>query len=247
MKGMLKGNCKNGVGCELAIEYKPGEFICVPECLQWKPKGKVYSKVNMGQRISSDMYQTPYSMTEQFMEVFTIPKGGIVLEPACGEGAISKVLKSYNSFYVTEYDLKHESTQVSMEESNKNFFNETRQFEYIITNPPYRLATDFIRKCMQVCTHKFALLMPLPYLHGQKRYRELYNNTSAPFRLESVYIYTRMPMLSETIREDGKYPTGMQVYAWYVFTKSSELLWKCPKLYWIDNDAYVIRKGDRLL
>ena len=55
--------------------------------------------------------------------------------------------------------------------------------------------------------------------------------------------FCRYPMLGEKLREDGKYNTGMMVYAWYVWDKeySGE-----PVIRWIDNDGDVLRKEDKI-
>ena len=48
-------------------------------------------------------------------------------------------------------------------------------------------------------------------------------------------------MLGEELREDGKYTTGMMVYAWFVWEKnySGE-----PTISWIDNNDDVLSKKD---
>jgi hypothetical protein len=48
-------------------------------------------------------------------------------------------------------------------------------------------------------------------------------------------------MLGENLREDGKYNTGMMVYAWYIFEKSHD---SNPTIKWIDNNADVLSKKD---
>jgi len=55
-------------------------------------KGKNFSCNNLGQRKKSDFYETPYSITQQLLdnEIFEYQT---ILEPACGNGAISKVLE----------------------------------------------------------------------------------------------------------------------------------------------------------
>ena len=49
-------------------------------------------------------------------------------------------------------------------------------------------------------------------------------------------------MLGETLRSDGKYNTGMMVYAWYVFEKSYN---GEPMIKWIDNNSDVLRKHEK--
>ena len=56
-------------------------------------KGKCFSKINRGQRRKSDFYKTHFSLTEQILEKLYFNKDIKILEPACGDGAIIKVLK----------------------------------------------------------------------------------------------------------------------------------------------------------
>jgi hypothetical protein len=50
-------------------------------------------------------------------------------------------------------------------------------------------------------------------------------------------------MLGEKLREDGKYNTGMMVYAWFIFEKD----YTGPSVVdWIDNNSDVLSKNDKL-
>lgn len=188
-------------------------------------KGKCFSKVNQGQRLEQDKYQTPLSMIDQFLQVRKFRERYTFLDPAAGKGSIVQVLKKYYK-KVVSYDIQQ----------GVDFFKETKKYNCIITNPPFRFANQFIEKAMEVCTDEFAFLMPLVYLHGKKRYDKFYNR-DIPFQLSEVYVFTRMPMLTDQIIE--YYDTGMQVYAWFVFSK---LKTGGPFIKWIDNNKYVKRK-----
>lgn len=189
-------------------------------------KGKNYSMNNTGQRKKNDFYETCYSLTWQLIETGEINDCGTILEPAAGNNAIVNQL---NRWYVTNYDLFKDGT---------NFLHEDRQFDCVLTNPPYSKYMEFVGKAKTVATKKIIMLLPLSYLHGQKRYEQIYSDKEFP--LKSVYVFTRYPLLGEPLREDGKYNTGMQVYGWYVWDKSyiGE-----PVIRWIDNNKYVLKKG----
>ena len=190
-----------------------------------KKKGKNFSANNArGQRKKSDFYETPYSMTSHLLEVEDFNKSLTVCEPACGDGAIVKILeKKWDN--VVAYDIE------------KNFLWETKNYDYIITNPPFSLAYEFVQKAKQIATEKFAFLLPLSYLHGKKRYDNIYMDKQ--YGLKKVYVFTRYPMLGESLREDGKYNTGMMVYAWYIFENHYSGL---PVIDWIDNNEDVLSK-----
>jgi len=192
--------------------------------------GKNFSMNNMGQRKKSDFYETPYSITQQFLDsTSTLWNNEFsILEPACGNGAIVSVLQK-NNFKVVQYDIN----------IGKDFLKETNQYHYIITNPPFSLAFEFIQKAKEIAMDRFAFLLPLSYLHGKKRYDYIYNDTIFP--LSRVYVYTRYPLLGESLREDGKYKTGMMVYAWFIWDKTHK---GSPTIHWIDNNDYVLNGKD---
>lgn len=54
-------------------------------------KGKNYSTNNTGKRKNSDFYETPYSLTWLLLENENIIDKNI-LEPACGNNAITDIL-----------------------------------------------------------------------------------------------------------------------------------------------------------
>jgi hypothetical protein len=188
-------------------------------------KGKNFSRNNRGQRKKSDFYETPYSMTEHLVRNEVFDSALSVCEPACGDGAIVKVLKDCFDGEITSYDVE------------VDFLTETKQYNYIITNPPFSLALEFVKKAKTVATDKFALLLPLSYLHGKQRHDEVYNDRS--YGLRHVHVFTRYPLLGEPLREDGKYKTGMMVYAWYVFENGYS---GDPAIKWIDNNDDIYRE-----
>jgi len=185
-------------------------------------KGKCFSAVNRGQRKKSDFYQTPYSITEQLLEAEKFENS--ILEPCCGKGAIVQILsKYYNPEYIDCFDI---SSGMDFLKYDKGLYHN------IITNPPFSLSFEFIQKSKEIYTEKIAMLLPLSYLHGQKRY---YNKIFS--ELKCIYVFTRYPLLTDLIREDGKYNTGMIAYAWYIWQKNFK---KKPIINWIDNNKYVI-------
>jgi hypothetical protein len=189
--------------------------------------GKNFSCNNMGQRKKSDFYETPYSITQQFLDREKL--NGSILEPASGSGAISKILIK-NGYEVISKDLS----------LGDDFLKESNKFDTIITNPPFSLAFEFIQKAKEISDY-FAFLLPLSYLHGKKRFDNIYSDEKFP--LSRIYVFTRYPMLGEPLRKDGKYNTGMMVYAWFVWDKFS--VGREPIIRWIDNNHNVLTKEDK--
>lgn len=188
-------------------------------------KGKNFSGNNLGQRKKSDFYETPYSMTEQLLSAEKFPKEWVVLEPACGQGAIVKVLRK-EGFRTKSFDKE------------VDFLKYKNNHACAITNPPFSLAFEFVLQCKKLVKYKFALLLPLSYLHGKERFDKIYNDESYP--LKKVYVFTRYPMLGDPLRADGSYRTGMMVYAWYVWDRAHR---GPATLAWLDNNEHVARKS----
>jgi hypothetical protein len=211
-------------------------------------KGKCFSMVDQGQRKKNDAYGTPYSMTYQLLEKENFLAYKNILEPACGDGAILRVLLKNNFAYDTYFHAQ--DIEISKSKDIRRGISLLTWGSYldtdcgpvpdlIITNPPYKLAKEFILKAKKDAKYKIAMLLPLSYLHGQSRYTEIWQDREFP--LKQVHVFTRYPLLGEPLREDGKYHTGMQVYAWYIWDRYYE---GEPTIDWIDNNKYVLKKGE---
>lgn len=195
-------------------------------------KGKCYSKVNRGQRKKSDFYPTPYLLTQSLFDNEYFDDSASMIEPACGEMAMVDIIKKNFKGNLTFYDIKF----------GNDFLKETRFFDYMITNPPFSLANEFILHAKKIINFKFYLLLPLNYLQGQFRYENIYQDHNN-FPLSKIYIFSKMPMLSGNIRKDGKYKTGMQALAWYVWEKRpTNYGYKQPCIYWIDSKNHIYRR-----
>lgn len=160
---------------------------------------------------SKDFFQTPHPLTRLLLEneVFD----GTILEPAAGKGAIVKVLKDFDNKEIVAYDLD--------DNNGKDFLTEDRCFSNIITNPPFKLAHQFILHSKQLANQKIAMLLPLNYLHGQKRFNEIWTDTLFP--LASVYIFTRYVMFDTKLRKDDKLiSNGFMTFAWFVWDKKHQ-------------------------
>lgn len=193
----------------------------------YKMKGKNFSCNNTGHRKQSDFYETPYSLTQLLLNVEKLKEP--ILEPACGKGAIKRVLKLNGYTDITAYDIL----------KGKDFLKEIKHYTTIITNPPYSLSMKFIEQAKKL-SDEFYFLLPLTYLHGIERYEKLYKKPTFPLR--KIYVFTRYPMLGEPLRSDGKINTGMMVYAWFCFSKNYK---GNPEISWLDINKYILSKRDK--
>ena len=174
-----------------------------------------------------EFYQTPYSMVWQLLEKEHIH--GRILEPSCGSGAVSKVLLEKCNCTVESQDLIYGQNFLEKEEDTR--------YDLVITNPPFKLSTDFIVKSMKIAD-KCIMLLPLNYLQGLDRYKRIFSNKD--FSLTKLYAFTRYPWLTQELYEDGKYGTGMIAYGWFIFEKGQHE----TKLGFIDNSKYLLLKKE---
>jgi hypothetical protein len=194
--------------------------------------GKNYSRNNAsGKRKASDLYETHYSLTREFLDNTTWYRHFSICDPCAGNGAIVKILEEYEFNLIDYHDILTDGV---------DFLQDNTPVQYIITNPPYSLANEFILHAKEVVKEKFAFLLPLTYLQGSYRYNNIWKDIWFP--LESIYVFNRFPMLGVPLREDGLMPTGMQAMAWFVWNKEHE---GEPTIHWLDIDKYILRKGDK--
>lgn len=110
-------------------------------------------------RNESDYYPTPPEATQALLDFLDIPRGTVIWEPACGEGHMVQVLER-NRLKVIATDIQGGTDFLTAEMP--------RNTEWIITNPPFSLAEQFIRKCAEH-NKPFALLLKSQYWHAAKR------------------------------------------------------------------------------
>lgn len=146
---------------------------------------------------------------------------GDIWEPACGNGAMSNVLKQHgNKVYSSDlYDRGYG-------ENGIDFLTQDKTFDNIVTNPPYNCAEGFVESGVRNSSKKFALLLRLAFLEGGNRNRKIFSKTP-PSR---VWVFSeRITFYPENAERKG---SGTTAYAWFVWDKQAsiqtELKWIKP-------------------
>jgi hypothetical protein len=129
--------------------------------------GNVLANASSKDRSSTDFYPTPENVTIALMGYLDLPKTTAIWEPACGEGHMSKVLEKLG-FDVNSSDLHDRGYGINGIDFLQTKRIDIDRSEWIITNPPFSLSEQFIRKCIE---HKlpFAMLLKSQYWHSAKR------------------------------------------------------------------------------
>lgn len=139
--------------------------------------GSILANADAIDRSKTDFYPTPKNVTVALLDRLKIPKQYKIWECACGQGHMSKVISSYgydvfsSDLYNTEYG-----------ENGIDFLlNDKKDTDMIITNPPFKLAEEFIRHSIDL-QKPFAMLLKSQYWHSAKR-RSLFEQFKHVFPL----------------------------------------------------------------
>jgi hypothetical protein len=171
-----------------------------------------------GERQSDDFYPTPPYAVKELLKRESFQ--GVTWECACGDGAISKVL--------IEDGLQVESTDLVFRgygDGGVDFLRSDKKVNNIVTNPPFKLALEFVEKAKIVSDSKIALFLKTVFLESSDR-KKMFEDTIYPLR--SVYQFSkRVTLYKDGIKMKN---SGMIAYAWFVWDKSYK---GKPMLEWI--------------
>jgi hypothetical protein len=161
---------------------------------------------DQGARQKDDFYPTPARGIEALLSVESFD--GDIWEPACGDGAISKVLEA-NGYRVASTDL----VDRGYGETRIDFLMEySPRARNIITNPPFKLAVPFVRKAVELSTGKVAMLLKIAFLEGIER-SKLFSSTP----LARVWVFSQR--LAFVPGDGGRKLDGggMMAFGWFVW------------------------------
>lgn len=166
-----------------------------------------------------DFYASPPEAVEALLKVETFD--GPIWEPACGDGAISRVLIQHGHEVVST-DLVSRGYGLS----GRDFLFETRtEAPNIITNPPFKLAEQFADRAVSLTTGKVAFLMRLVWLEGRRR-RKFFQSTP----LARVHVFSgRIPRMHRG-DYDGPKSSSSIAFAWFVWDHAHT---GAPRLGWL--------------
>jgi len=116
-----------------------------------------------------------------------------VLEPACGRGHVAQTLKEYGA-RVEARDIKDYGYPDTKLLDFANYADAWRvapqKYDWVITNPPYKLGQAFFDAAMLTATRGVALLMKMQWLTSAGRYARIFE----PNPPSTIAVFTsRMP------------------------------------------------------
>lgn len=157
-------------------------------------------------RETHDFYPTWPPATKALLAVERFE--GAIWEPACGDGAMSRVIEEAG-YNVISTDL----VDRGYGQGGCDFMMEwSPRAPNIVTNPPFRWAVEFTNRALFLTTGKVALFLRLAFLEGVERGRWF---GATP--LARVWVMSRrVPIQRGRIADDGD-SSGMMAFAWFVW------------------------------
>lgn len=174
-----------------------------------------------------DDFPTPPWATRALLE-FAIEQGGYTqhlscLEPACGAGHMARVLQEYFGSVVARDAFEYGYGERS------DFISETYdegKFDWVITNPPFRLAEEFTLKALGIARRGVAMLARTVFIESVGRYNNLFS-VQPPSKV--AQFTERVPMVKGRLDRSASTATG---YAWVIWERgvsdSTRLIWIPP-------------------
>lgn len=149
-------------------------------------------------------------------------------EPACGEGHMVRPLGEYFREVIAtdvhQYGDDHALFDFTLAKFERR--PEDGAPDFVITNPPFRLAADFIAAASAIARLGFAMLVRSAFLEGRERYETLFSRNPPTLVLQFV---ERVAMVEGRLDQDASSATA---YCWLVWLTCSEpdthLRWIAP-------------------
>ena len=183
--------------------------------------GKAYANRKKSEnRNENDFYETPYCLTWELQKLNIIQPGKTIIDPCCGNYAISKWFRETNN--VTEKDLKY----------GNNFFSDEysdNQFDYAVLNPPFDLWDSFIKKSKKIASTVISIGKTDYFSCYQRIENGLWNE------LSDIYVFNRKVDYTYPLEESGKIYCGCLTTGWFVWKKEYT---GNPELHFIDVQKY---------
>lgn len=181
------------------------------------------SIVGRTEKVAFDFYETPEWATqkviEKLLEDGMLDKDEDILEPCCGAGAITKVLKDNDFENVRSSDIQ--TADYIIGKKGVDVYNiGDGQCSTILTNPPYDLMTQgekdggsLLGEFLRIAKKKVILLLNVYFLASKKR-KELLESS----HIRHMYIHSdRVTMFP--FGESSPKSNGTKMFVWVVWDK----------------------------
>jgi hypothetical protein len=174
-----------------------------------------------------DLYETPAVAVEALLRVEPLPYR--IWEPAAGRGAIVNVIRAHGHEVIAsdliDYGVPGQEVCDFLGVDSGCY----PLRECIVTNPPYKLAHQFVEHALRLCP-KVIMLLRLAFLESERRCNILDNAG-----LARVWVFRkRLPMMHRDGWEGRKANSGM-AFAWFVWERGHQGPAELRRLSWEDE------------
>ncbi|WP_424140411.1 hypothetical protein [Roseomonas chloroacetimidivorans] len=160
---------------------------------------------------SLDFFRTPPGATQALLEKESFP--GRVWECACGDGIMSRAME------VAGYDV------FSSDLVDRGYGHVGRDFlltdslpqgvESVVTNPPFKLGTEFVQHALNMGARKVAILQRVAFLEGQERASGIF----ADGKLSRVWVFAKRITLWRGDDPNPQDKGGAMAFCWCVWER----------------------------
>jgi hypothetical protein len=176
----------------------------------------IQKRHNLADR-GNDLYESPSEAVHALLdlersgEIDSFPQN--IWEPACGPGSIVRVLRGAG-YTVTATDLVDYGARKCLEsQSGVDFLMEGQMIgetKAIITNPPYKLANDFVRHAHRIGAPRIIMLLRAMFIEGTGRTDVIEN-----MGLASVHVFRNRLTMMHRDGFDGPKNGSNVPFAWF--------------------------------
>lgn len=176
-----------------------------------------------------DYYPTPPWATRALCERLSLA-GKTVWEPACGELYMARPLAEYAGSVIAsdifDYGVGAQVIDfLSVADDRELFPTTPPSCDWVITNPPFRLLTEFLERALKVSKQGVAFFARTQALEGNDRYERFF---SRGLLTEFHQFVERVALVGGRVDPDA---ASASAYAWFVFEHSAPAkppLWIAP-------------------
>jgi len=175
-------------------------------------------------RPADDHYNTPRAAIVPFVRAALLPDH--IWEPACGEGAISKVLEEHGHTVTSTTLVDRGYGRPSVN------FLECRELlaPVIVTNPPFGIIDEFVDHALSLNPDVLAIFARTKFVEGASRYGQIH--ARRPF--SAIYQFIeRIKFFAGDIAESEQPGWNTEAFAWFVWIRN----WRRePVFRWLSRD-----------
>lgn len=164
------------------------------------------------EREKNDYYATPPKAAELLLEIEELNKNVPIWECSAGENHLARVFREHGYKVRTSDIVKRTETTEQLDFLSDGI---TEWDGNIITNPPYKYATEFVQKAIDIIKdgNKCIMFLKLQFMEGKQR-RQLFDK----YPPKTIWVSSSRLTCAKN-GEFGGMNHGAVAYAWFVWEK----------------------------